>query len=99
MLKNIKAVIFDLDGTLIDSMGIWKSIDIAYFKEKNIKAVGATFSDYTDAYAGKIGRYDYETNIYGCGMGRYFTLEVSTTEAIPFAIENLQIQWSPCSIF
>ena len=60
---------------------------------------GATFSDYTDAYAGKIGRYDYETNIYGCGFGRYFTLEVSTTEPIPFAIENLQIQWSPCSIF
>lgn len=60
---------------------------------------GATFSDYEDAYTGKIGRYDYETNIYGCGMGRFFTLEVSTTEPIPFAIENLQIKWSPTSVF
>lgn len=30
MLKKIEAVIFDLDGTLADSMGIWKEIDIAY---------------------------------------------------------------------
>lgn len=60
---------------------------------------GATFSDYEDAYTGKIGRYDYETNIYGCGMGRFFTLEVSTTEPIPFAIENLQIKWTPTSVF
>ena len=60
---------------------------------------GSTWSDYEDAYAGKIGQYTYETNIYGCGMGRFFTLEVSTTEEIPFAIENLQVQWSPCSLF
>lgn len=30
MLKNIDAVIFDLDGTLVDSMWIWKIIDIEY---------------------------------------------------------------------
>lgn len=60
---------------------------------------GATWSDYEDAYMGKIGRYDYETNIYGCGMGRYFTLEVSTTENVPISLENLQISWSPCSNF
>lgn len=60
---------------------------------------GSTWSDYEDAYMGKIGRYDYETNIYGCGMGRFFTLEVSTTEPVPFAIENLQVKWSPSSLF
>lgn len=33
MLNNIGAVIFDLDGTLIDSMGIWNQIDIDYLKK------------------------------------------------------------------
>ena len=30
MLQNKKAVIFDLDGTLVDSMWMWKAIDIEY---------------------------------------------------------------------
>lgn len=37
MLKNIGAVIFDLDGTLIDSMWIWDEIDKDYFKHLGIE--------------------------------------------------------------
>lgn len=60
---------------------------------------GATWSDYEDAYFGKIGEYEYRTALYNLGLGRTFTLEISTTESIPFAIENLNIQFSPCSSF
>ena len=30
MLRNKEAIIFDLDGTLVDSMWMWKTIDIEY---------------------------------------------------------------------
>lgn len=34
MLNNIKAAIFDLDGTLVDSMWVWSQIDVEYLKIK-----------------------------------------------------------------
>ena len=30
MIENYNAVLFDLDGTLIDSMWMWHSIDVEY---------------------------------------------------------------------
>ena len=36
MLKNIKGAIFDMDGTLIDSMWVWSKIDEEYLKKRNI---------------------------------------------------------------
>ena len=34
MLKNIQAAIFDMDGTLIDSMWVWDSIDNVYLEKR-----------------------------------------------------------------
>ena len=36
-IKNFKGAIFDLDGTLFDSMGIWKDVDLAFFERRNIE--------------------------------------------------------------
>ncbi|HBA69087.1 MAG TPA: HAD family hydrolase [Lachnospiraceae bacterium] len=37
MLENIDAVIFDLDGSLVDSMWIWRQIDIEYLGKFGIE--------------------------------------------------------------
>lgn len=36
MIKNTKAIIFDLDGTLIDSMWLWDKIDTTYLKKLGV---------------------------------------------------------------
>lgn len=36
MLKGITTVIFDLDGTIADSMGVWTDIDIKFFETRKI---------------------------------------------------------------
>ena len=36
MFNNITTVIFDVDGTLVDSMWIWKQVDIEFLGKRNI---------------------------------------------------------------
>lgn len=36
MLTNVKAVIFDLDGTLIDSIWVWEKINVEFLKKRNL---------------------------------------------------------------
>ena len=40
MLTNIDAVLFDLDGSLVDSMWLWEDIDIAYLGRYGITLPG-----------------------------------------------------------
>lgn len=36
MLENINAVLFDLDGTLVDSMWMWKAVDEEFLAMKGL---------------------------------------------------------------
>lgn len=35
-MLDFKAAIFDLDGTLLDSMGVWEKVDIAFLSKRNL---------------------------------------------------------------
>lgn len=48
MFENVKAVLFDLDGTLIDSMWMWHDIDVEYLERFGI----AMPDDLQEAIAG-----------------------------------------------
>lgn len=43
VLKNKKVIIFDLDGTLIDSVGIWNEVDFRAIKEFTGKEIDLEF--------------------------------------------------------
>lgn len=43
--KEIKGAIFDLDGTLLDSLGVWYDVDVKFFKNHKIEMP----KDYQDA--------------------------------------------------
>ena len=36
MLENIQSIIFDLDGTLVDSMWLWHDIDVEFLEKRGL---------------------------------------------------------------
>ena len=72
MLENIKGAIFDLDGTLIDSMWIWEKIDVDFLTE-NGHAVPENLKD-------EINHLSFqETAVY---FKNRFNLEASIEEIL-----------------
>ena len=52
-----KAAIFDLDGTLLDSMGVWKEIDQRFFARRHIPMPDDYASAVASMQTGAIARY------------------------------------------
>lgn len=80
MIQNIKAVIFDLDGSLVDSMWIWREIDIEFMNRYGY----ATTREELDAFQAEIE-----------GMSFRETAEwVSSHYNIPRTVEEIMDDWN-----
>ncbi len=82
MLENKKFILFDMDGTLIDSVGMWNEVDRLF-----IKALGGN-PDGTDVQAqrdAKLREYKASEDPYReyCGyMGKKYGSSLSPTELV-----------------
>lgn len=80
MITNKKAVIFDLDGSLVDSMWIWREIDIEYMNRHGY----ATTREELDAFQAEIE-----------GMSFRETAQwVSSHYDIPRTVEEMMDDWN-----
>lgn len=61
MLKNIEAVIFDVDGTLVDSMWVWQAVDQEYFERYNLTAPESFYDDIEGMSYSEVARYYLDT--------------------------------------
>lgn len=55
-----KAAIFDLDGTLLDSMGLWHQLDIAFFESRHIVFPEDYGSTVASMSSDEVARYTIE---------------------------------------
>lgn len=69
--NKIRAAIFDVDGTLVDSMGMWDTITFAYAEKKQIEApedlsriMNTLSSEECAAYYKKLGAAGSEAEIF-----------------------------------
>ena len=58
---------------------------------------GSTWSDSEVVSLGYVGDYDYDCVFYDFGMARVFTLELSCSDNIPFALYSIKIAAQECA--
>lgn len=58
---------------------------------------GSTWSDHEVVDIGAVGEYDYDCIFYDFGMAKEFTVELSSTDNIPFALYAIKIDAGECS--
>lgn len=58
---------------------------------------GNDWTDYEMINVGSAGDYDYDCTFYSFGMGKIFTIELSTTDDFEFSLMGLKIVSSECS--
>ncbi len=62
-MKNFKGAIFDLDGTVLDSMGLWKKVDELFFTSRNMPVPEGYVQ--TISPLGTVGAAHYTKDTYG----------------------------------
>lgn len=81
--KNIKAVIFDMDGTLIDSTGIWGQIDVDFFKKRGFNEVPK----------------EYNELIVHCGLQKGAEMTIERYGFKNDTVEGIIKEWTDASIY
>lgn len=99
MLSNIKAIIFDLDGTLVDSMWIWKQVDIDYLEkhghplpddlQKDIE--GMSFTETAQYFKNRFNIEDDIDDIKAEWNAMALDLYTNKIELKPFVQEMLEV--------
>lgn len=109
MLTDVKGVIFDLDGTLVDSMWMWKDIDREYLSKFDItlpdgleeKIEGMSFDETAIYFKNRFHLPDSIKEIqYNWNQMAWdkYANEVPLKEGVMEFLEYLKLQSIPCGI-
>lgn len=86
------------DIEVITNNGQYSDIDYAGAKmSMRFSSDGSTWSDQEVVSLGNTGDYDYDCVFYSLGMARYFTVEFSCSDNVPFALYGIRLNTDTCA--